>query len=141
MAASCGTLTETVALGQGKHAVFIPQQNRPYLTIFGNITFSLQAIGAVCSKTSFAITLIRIIQGRMKILLWVIITLVNIFIGLPAILVWVRCNPPAKVWQHDLEGTCWPEEVYPDYTMFASSELRQAPWTCISINLTKCLSC
>jgi len=69
-------------------------------------TFSILA--AVLSKTSFAITLLRILNGWMKGFVWFIIISVNIAMGLSALFGWVQCSPVAKVWQIDLPGSCWP---------------------------------
>lgn len=136
-------VTLSVPKGLGKHVSNVPPENMSRIGFMGNFTGTFSILAAVWSKTSFALTLLRLMSGRMRILLWVIIATINIFMGLNAIFMWARCSPPSKVWEPFGPGTCWGENVYPSYGMFAaggcpspllspganSKQATQASWT------------
>lgn len=81
-------------------------------------TFSLTA--AIWSKTSFALTLLRLTQGWLKMVVWFIIISMNIAMGLSALFIWVQCTPIEKSWNFFAEGTCWPPEVLVHYNIFSA---------------------
>lgn len=120
LAASIGLITLSVTKGLGKHAVDVPPENYPILGVVGNLTGTFSILAATWSKTSFALTLLRLMQGRLKVLLWVIIVSINIFMGLNALFMWVRCTPVQKTWNPFAPGTCWEDHIYPNYGMFAA---------------------
>jgi hypothetical protein len=78
-------------------------------------------LAAAWSKTSFAFTLLRITEGKMKYFVWFIIVTVNIVLGVSATLLWVSCWPTEKLFYPDLPGRCWSTKVGQNYQTFASS--------------------
>jgi hypothetical protein len=117
-------VTISVSLGLGKHSYLVPPQNFGTLGLIGNITGTFSILAATWSKTSFALTLLRLMQGRMQYVLWFIIVTINIFMGLNAVFMWVRCAPVQKTWNPFAYGTCWDPQVYPNYGMFAAGKTR-----------------
>ncbi|KAK0711898.1 hypothetical protein B0H67DRAFT_555801 [Lasiosphaeris hirsuta] len=113
-------VTVSVTHGLGKHVYAVPPENFPLLGVVGNLTGTFSILAATWSKTSFALTLLRLMQGRMRILLWFIIATVNILMSLNAVFMWVRCTPVQKTWNPYAPGTCWDPEVYPKYGMAAA---------------------
>lgn len=59
------------------------------------------------SKTSFAITLLRISDGWLSYFLWAVIVSMNVLFGLGALFLWVGCSPLEKAWHPRVAGTCW----------------------------------
>jgi len=59
------------------------------------------------SKTSFAVTLLRISGGRLKRFLWFAIGSMNVLFGLRALFLWVGCSPLEKAWRPRVQGSCW----------------------------------
>jgi len=118
------TTTWSVPHGLGRHIYAVPPANLAMLGIVGNVTGSLSILAAVWSKTSFALTLLRVMRGDgragSRALLWFLIVTTNIAMGLNALFVWVRCSPVAKTWNYQLEGSCWAPNVYPTFGMFAA---------------------
>ena len=110
----------SVLEGLGKHIYDVPVENLAYLGILGNITGTFSILAAVWSKTSFALTLLKLMHGDMKALLWFFIITANIAMYLNALFLWFRCTPVAKTWNPYLEGTCWSPEVYPIFGMCAA---------------------
>jgi hypothetical protein len=98
--------------GFGKHVYAIHPEQLPSIGFTSNLAGTFSILAAVLSKTSFALTLLRVLRGWMKVLLWFIIATINIAMGLSALFGWVQCSPVAKVWQIDLPGTCWPPNGY-----------------------------
>ena len=109
---SCIATTINDTLGFGHHVQEIPIDNVVTMGILSNVSGTLSIIATAASKTSFAITLLRISNGFwMRTLIWFIIITLNITMNLSGIFFWVSCDPPQKTWDPLLPGTCWPETV------------------------------
>ena len=87
-----------------------------------NIAGSLSLVAATWSKTSFALTLLRLTEGWMKALIWFIIITTNIAMGLSALFIWVQCTPVQKSWNVFMDCTCWPPTVIVNYNIFSACE-------------------
>ncbi|KAI0025148.1 hypothetical protein F4780DRAFT_792719 [Xylariomycetidae sp. FL0641] len=77
----------------------------------GTVVGVLLVLGAVWSKTSFAVTLLRLAGGWTTVAVWVVIATMNAFMVFSAVVNFVQCDPVAKVWNHFLPGRCWDPEV------------------------------
>ncbi|KAJ1323480.1 hypothetical protein MN608_11635 [Microdochium nivale] len=78
----------------------------------GLIVGAFIIVAAVWSKTSFALTLVRIAGPKLKIVLWAIIVLMNTFQFAAIIIQWTQCSPIEKIWNRRLTGgTCWPVPI------------------------------
>jgi hypothetical protein len=120
---SIALVTVSVSKGLGKHVYVVSPENFPILGVVGNLTGTFSILAATWSKTSFALTLLRLMQGRLKILLYFIIVTVNIFMSLNAVFMWIRCTPVEKTWNPYAPGTCWEPHIYPTYGMFAAGKI------------------
>ncbi|KAB8274002.1 hypothetical protein BDV30DRAFT_248592 [Aspergillus minisclerotigenes] len=72
-------------------------------------------ISCVLSKTSFAITLLRIVTRTwQKAILWFIIVSMNVIMWLCAICYLLQCKPAAALWRSELMPTadCWPTSIF-----------------------------
>jgi hypothetical protein len=83
---------------------------------------SLTIIATVWSKTSFAVTLLRLAEGWLKPVLWFILVTMNIAMGLSVVFGFVQCTPIAKSINMTLPGTCWPFTTLLYYSMSSGSE-------------------
>ncbi|KAK3399199.1 hypothetical protein B0T20DRAFT_193811 [Sordaria brevicollis] len=107
--------------GLGKHVQAIPSENLPTIGLIGNFIGTLSILASVWSKTSLAITLLRLLSGRWtKDLLWLGVATIHVFLIINILFMWIRCSPAAKTWDVYMEGTCWDNQVYPQYAMFAA---------------------
>lgn len=102
------------------------------------ISITFGSLGAAWSKTSFAITLLRITSKWVKVGLWVIVATLNIFMTFSAIIPYIWCTPASKGWSPTIQGTCWDRKVTIRYSMFAAGYsagmdiiLAIVPWTVI----------
>jgi len=73
-------------------------------------------LAAVWSKTSFALTMLRLMQNwKMKTFIWFIIVSMNLAMYLTIIFTWLRCTPPAKMTQ------CIAPVPYTNYSIAAGA--------------------
>jgi hypothetical protein len=77
----------------------------------GSVSASAAILAAVWSKTSFGMTLLRITDGKMKPVIWVIIVSMNLLMGVHSLMPWIQCNPLSKTWNRDEVGECWDPQV------------------------------
>lgn len=92
-------------------------------------------LGIAWSKTSFALTLLRLVSGWQKTAMWVIIVTVNVLLILSGLTNLFQCSPVEKVWKPYVAGTCWPKNVNLIISIFGGAYsalmdlvLAFAPW-------------
>jgi len=111
-----------IPLGFGKISVDVDSANIATIGLLSNVTSTFSILAAVLSKTSFAVTLLRITTGYVKVSVWFIIGVMNIAMGLNAIITWVKCNPVHKSWDQSVPGTCWDANAVMVYSIFAAGK-------------------
>ncbi|KAK4128873.1 hypothetical protein N657DRAFT_560674 [Parathielavia appendiculata] len=113
--------TASVRLGLGRHIYAVDPANLAPLGLNSNVSSTFAVLAAVLSKTSFALTLLRITEGYTKIAIWVIIAIMNSAMWLTALFVWIKCNPPRKTWDRTIPGTCWDSSSTSKYDIFSAA--------------------
>jgi hypothetical protein len=93
----------------------------PYLLI-ANLAGTFSILSACWSKTSFAITILRISTGWTKGVVWFIIITVNASLGVAVAITWAQCTPLEKTWRPTVKGSCWDREVQIQYNIFTASK-------------------
>jgi hypothetical protein len=88
--------------------------------LVSNIDSTFSMLAAVLSKTSFAVTLLRITTGYTKLGVWLVIVVMNVAMDLSALFYWIQCNPPRKSWDPTTPGTCWSTDTVTAYSIFAA---------------------
>ncbi|KAK2012054.1 hypothetical protein LZ32DRAFT_560233 [Colletotrichum eremochloae] len=129
----------SVSLGFGKHIEQVDPLNLSQITINNNILTSTTILAAVWSKTSFAMTLLRLQdKGFMRIFIWTAIISMNVLMGFNALIVWLQCAPIEKFWNPDTPGSCWDPRVTTYFDIAASAYsalmdimLAMLPWKII----------
>jgi hypothetical protein len=108
------TASIDVSLGLGQHiaVLAIKGVDIPSLMELLSISSCIGILGAASSKTSFAVTLLRLTDGWTKKLVWAIIISMNVIMLANAILSVASCNPPQKIWNPTITGTCWNPLTY-----------------------------
>lgn len=114
-------LTEGVKYGIGLFWEDMDYKKLPVVLILSYAAGLGGTVAAAWSKTSFAITLLRISKGWVKWVIWFIIISVNIVLGVSGLILWIQCWPLPKLWLPDVEGTCWPKTTVEAYNTFTSS--------------------
>ncbi|KAK4096182.1 hypothetical protein N658DRAFT_436653 [Parathielavia hyrcaniae] len=109
-----------VHFGLGLPEAQIPWENSFSLSKVSLASGFCSIISLAWSKTSFALTLLRITSGWTKWVVWFTIVTVNLILGAMAALQWLRCWPVARAWDWHLEGTCIEEGVIEAYQTFGA---------------------
>ncbi len=118
LVASCATSTTNACLGFGLHFYEVPLENLLPFGILSNISGFTSVLAVALSKTSFALTLLRLTHGWMKWFIIALIVLLNTTHLLSVVFFWLSCNPPAKTYNFLLPGECWPTSVTVNYSFF-----------------------
>ncbi len=111
-----------VPLGVGKHLVDVDPANLTQIGLLSNVASTFSILAAVLSKTSFAVTLLRITTSYTKMFVWFVIAIMNIAMWLDALFTWVKCNPVRKTWDPSIPGTCWDTHAMIVYSVFAAGK-------------------
>ncbi|KAK4120726.1 hypothetical protein N657DRAFT_648913 [Parathielavia appendiculata] len=118
--ASSAMLTEGVKYGIGLFWEDMEPEKLPVVLILSYGAGLGGTVAAAWSKTSFAVTLLRISTGWVKWAIWFIIVSVNIVLGVSGLILWIQCWPIPKLWLYDMAGTCWPKTTVEHYHTFTS---------------------
>ncbi|KAI1866324.1 uncharacterized protein JN550_007712 [Neoarthrinium moseri] len=93
----------------------------PTIQFLTSVSTVFSCLGAAWSKTSFAITLLRVTDGFVKLGIWAIIVTLNITMAFNAILPFIWCDPPIKGWTPFVRGTCWDRHVVIQCMMYGAA--------------------
>ena len=116
-------ITVSVGYGLGKHERDVDPANWTPLNKYLYLGEFFSLISIPVSKTSFAVTLLRIAAKRWhKWVIWFIILSMNLAVWLCAILLLAQCNPIEKNWDTDAAGTCWDPKIQDAFSVFAGGE-------------------
>ncbi|KAK8053102.1 hypothetical protein PG996_012403 [Apiospora saccharicola] len=103
-----------ISHGFGKHAselkLTYPQVVQTSLR--GAVNGSLLILGAVWSKSSFAVTLLRMTNGCLKWTIIVVMATMNAFLIASIFVNVFSCNPPNKTYDPLTPGVCWHENIH-----------------------------
>ncbi|KAK0649972.1 hypothetical protein B0T16DRAFT_327280 [Cercophora newfieldiana] len=119
-------------LGFGKHIFAVNPANYAAIDLNSNISCIFSILGATWSKTSFALTMLRLNQGwKTRTFLWFIIVTMNLAMYATIILTWLKCVPGGR-------PDCVALPFYNDYSTFSGSysaavdiTLAMMPWPLI----------
>lgn len=122
MSVNVAILTYAVSLGFGQHITEISTNTATNLQFLVYLASVFSLLGAAWSKTSFALTLVRITEGTLRTAIWVVITCINMALVANAILPFLRCSPVERNWDVlMLEGVCWDADILLGFSMFAAA--------------------
>ncbi|TLS22299.1 uncharacterized protein PpBr36_09870 [Pyricularia pennisetigena] len=120
LVAQTALISFNVSIGYGQHIWdFHPKDLQTFL-LMSNSSGFFSILAAMLSKTSFAITVLRISEGWTRRFVWFIIITINAFLSFAALSTYVQCTPSEKLWRPMLQGTCWPKEFIIDYNIFTA---------------------
>lgn len=121
LVAQTALISFNVSIGYGQHIWdFNPKDLQTFL-LMSNSSGFFSILAAMLSKTSFAITVLRISEGWTRRFVWFIIITINATLGFAALATYVQCTPTEKLWRPMLQGTCWPKEFIIDYNIFTAA--------------------
>ncbi|MCJ1251158.1 hypothetical protein MMC30_008389 [Trapelia coarctata] len=120
-------LTILALNGGARHAYYLLMRNPsvvPYVTKLEWILQPFLIIALGTGKASVGVLLLRFLTSQQRWQRWAVwfsIVSVNIVLVLAAILTFVQCNPPEKLWNLQVKGTCWSPDRQNNYAMFAAA--------------------
>lgn len=112
-------------------------RSHPRHDLFGNISLTLTVTALSWSKTSFAVTLLRVTTSWSKKLVWFIIASMTVLFFWTALVHWVYCSSIAKAWNPFLEGTCWDYALVVDFDIQGCGKIAAHSLAGSSLGLTK----
>ncbi|KAL3470531.1 hypothetical protein BJX99DRAFT_251135 [Aspergillus californicus] len=120
-AAVCHAASD-IGLGRHLEAVMRNPQNLIDTARYSSISQTLAIMACTLGKTSFAVTLLRIVVARwMTCLLWFVIITMNIVNILAALFVFVQCKDPRTNWDSSIQSECWPDYVFTNFSLFVGA--------------------
>ncbi|KAK2766965.1 hypothetical protein FQN54_006281 [Arachnomyces sp. PD_36] len=133
-------LTAAVVNGLGRHILTIQPPTKAVMALKeAYIGIVIIVIGCSLSKTSFAITLLRIVSQKWQIVvLWFIIVTMNLVMLLCAVFYIAQCENPESLWNQKVKSKCWDPAFATNFAIFAGAYsafmdivLAMLPWTVI----------
>lgn len=104
---SAATTSVCVSLDYGKHLHDMRPENLPKMPFIAVFAGFFSVLAAAWSKTSFALTLIRLCQGRWaRAVLWFLVVTLNAIMGTAMLFMWIKCRPIPRVWDESIDGSC-----------------------------------
>ncbi|KAK1770050.1 hypothetical protein QBC33DRAFT_529996 [Phialemonium atrogriseum] len=101
--------TAATGFGLGRHFTDVFANNPTDLFQIARLiglTSLMSILAAVWSKTSFAVTLLRFVDGWKRPFLWFAIASMNALMLTAAILLFTSCAPVQKTWDPTIPGSC-----------------------------------
>lgn len=111
-----------IGMGFGRHSWDVPFDDLPALFKVFSPAGTLAVCASVWSKTSFALTILKLTTGWLRKLIWALIISMNVFMGVTALIHYIRCWPLEKLFDltNTVPGTCWPIDVIIHYDIFSA---------------------
>lgn len=91
LVASNTVTSANVALGFGRATSTIDPADLPALGVLRLINASLSIIGVIWSKTSFGVTLLRLVGGKTRMFVIFLLVTSNMFFGASVAFGWLQC--------------------------------------------------
>ncbi|KAK4164281.1 putative integral membrane protein [Cladorrhinum sp. PSN259] len=117
---SAATTSACVALDYGKHVYDMAPENITPMRFVAVFAGFFSVFAAALSKTSFALTLVRLSHGWLKGVIWIIIVTVNLVLWSAMISMWTKCTPVQKIWIDGVEGSCISGETIVKFYQFTA---------------------
>ncbi|SPO06449.1 uncharacterized protein DNG_09139 [Cephalotrichum gorgonifer] len=121
LASSTSLQSVGVTYGLGMHSVDLGEESISNMSLYSMCAGFASILAATWSKSSFAISLLRITNGRTRVFVWFILISVNLIMAANGTIQWVQCWPVSKRWHWEIEGSCWPGDVVQKYNAFVAA--------------------
>lgn len=114
-------MTFNTTIGYGKHIWDFHPDNLSLFLLLSNTSGFFSILAAMWSKTSFALTVLRISNGWVRWAVWFTIISINVSMGFAALSTYIQCTPMEKLWTPLMKGgKCWPKEFIINYNIFTA---------------------
>jgi energy-coupling factor transporter transmembrane protein EcfT len=121
-------ITTGTRYGMGRHLTTLAHEDVVEAHRFLAVSYFFGTIGKPLSKTSFAITLLRLAPERWQrgFIIGIIIT-TNVFLWISATLLFTSCKPVEKIFNPKLPGTCLNPKAILRYNQFSAGKSVRLP--------------
>lgn len=126
----------TINFDFGKHKDYLLPDNIPKVAVLGNISSTLVVTALCWSKTSFGMTLVRFTKSWTMAFIWLMVITMNMLFFWAALIQWIYCQPLDKVWDPNVEGTCWDHNAVVNVQITASGKLVSDTFLDVGVLLT-----
>jgi len=129
LAAAIGVTMQTFH-GLGRHIWDSPDATVEDInanTLTGLLCITFTVCSGVWSKTSWGITLLRVSEGKIRVLIWFAIISMNVFFAVTAMVYWIPCTPVEKAWRPLTPGVCVDQQYGLTMGITASSRCTSRP--------------
>lgn len=120
--AYCFVTIAAVDKGLGRHVELVLEhpQNLIDVALLCQIAQTCAIIACTLAKTTFAITLMRIVWSYpwAYYTLWFIVITMNLINFLCSIFVFAQCKDPRHLWNPAILSECWPSYVFTHFSLF-----------------------
>lgn len=116
------SLTFEVREGLGRHISELSPEVIQDFILAIQLSSTIAIAGTSLAKTGFAVTLLKISEGRLRRLVWFTIVFVNIVSGVCGTVLWVQCTPLRKNSEPSSPGTCFPGAIRTGIQIFNTCE-------------------
>lgn len=116
-------------IGLGRHVTVVAENpnNLIDVAMLCDIGEALAIMACTLGKTSFAVTLLRIVVRKWMInLLWFVIVTMNLVNVLAALFIFVQCKDPRHLWNNAIPSECWPPDVFTNFCLFVGGMLHRS---------------
>ncbi|KAI0841234.1 hypothetical protein F5Y06DRAFT_216008 [Hypoxylon sp. FL0890] len=114
-----GFITSSISLGSTSPAGPRTPEAALRLQIHGGVQNVFFGLATVMSKTSFGVTLLRVTEGRLKMIVLFLTVTMNLAVFLYIIFTFFKCEPKIYSW---IKGPgCWSTAKYIHYAIFAGA--------------------
>ncbi|KAI0889261.1 uncharacterized protein GGS22DRAFT_153529 [Annulohypoxylon maeteangense] len=114
-----GFITSSISLGFTSPTGPKSPEDATRLQIHGGVQNVFFGLATAMSKTSFGVTLLRVTEGRIRMLVMFLTVTLNVAIFLYIIFTFFKCQPEIYSW---IKGPgCWSTEKYIHYGIFAGA--------------------
>lgn len=128
LVAANALITELMRLDFGMTLAFVP-----HMHTLSTTTDVTSKIGLALTKTSFALTLLRVAQGWQKWFIWFLIFTMNVLLATNAITTWKpACDRQGDSYDAVLPGPCWRVQDSVVMAMVANGRWLSCPCPCCS---------
>ncbi|KAJ4397756.1 hypothetical protein N0V93_001992 [Gnomoniopsis smithogilvyi] len=104
-------ITYEISHGVGRHSSELSPATLRQFALSDEIGSTIAITVTSLAKTGFAVTLLKLVEGWPRLLVWVIIGVVNIVSGISGTLLWLQCTPLRKNFEPTPFGSCFPSSV------------------------------
>ena len=127
-----------ISNGLGRHEYYLGPQEKIVLVKYNVLATVVLVLSTLFSKTSICLLLLRLLGDaaakKRKYFLYILIWILFTYNVVDIISLLIQCKPTTKIWNREIEGTCWNPSIQESFALmqgglFDQSALSRCPYT------------